>query len=65
LASRHDHEVIRQAAEGYGFQRLTPADAPLIDAENLFRQPGPPLPGVGAVHHINCDRCTAAKSPAC
>jgi putative transposase len=22
---------------------LTPADAPLIDAENLFRQPGPPL----------------------
>jgi hypothetical protein len=23
--------------------RLTPADAPLIDAEILFRQPGPPL----------------------
>jgi len=22
---------------------LTPAEAPLIDAENLFRQPGPPL----------------------
>jgi CheY-like chemotaxis protein len=23
---------------------LTPADAPLIEAENLFKQPGPPLP---------------------
>src|ERR1700736_5682736 len=25
---------------------LTPAEAPLIDAENLFRQPGPPQSGV-------------------
>src|SRR3984893_6969593 len=26
---------------------LTPAEAPLIDAENLFRQPGPPLDSAG------------------
>ena len=29
---------------GGGEKRLTQADAPLREAENLFKQPGPPLP---------------------
>jgi hypothetical protein len=33
--------LLHHAAPPHG--SLTPADAPLIDAENLFRQSGPPL----------------------
>jgi hypothetical protein len=32
---------------GFPHDGLTPAEAPLIDAENLFRQPGPPHSGQG------------------
>src|SRR6202043_702394 len=35
---------------------LTPAEAPLIDAENLFRQPGPPLSGLSATLTGNTSR---------
>jgi hypothetical protein len=43
---RHDtrSSLLHPAANPDG--SLTPADAPLIDAENMFTQPGPPLPEV-------------------
>ena len=40
LTARHPIKPTSPAASPLG--SLTPADAPLIDAENLFRQPGPP-----------------------
>jgi hypothetical protein len=40
LTARHPIKLLHPAANPHG--SLTPADAPLIDAENLFRQPGPP-----------------------
>jgi len=54
----HDLPVTRQA-EALNVSRsrvyyphggLTSAEAPLIDAENLFRQPGPPQSTVAAAH---------------
>ena len=35
--------IKRTATAATPLGSLTPAEAPLIDAENLFRQPGPPL----------------------
>jgi hypothetical protein len=39
-----DGQSNRQDSAATPLGSLTPADAPLIDAENLFRQLGPPLP---------------------
>ena len=43
---------------------LTPAEAPLIDAENLFRQPGPPQ-FASKKERQRCGLHPVPKTPSC